>query len=168
VSTSGLDSIADPILSACIFQAAAVALTPLRFEMAQVAGFRYRAESVLHKLKPAVVREARVEGLRKELLNSQKLKDHFAAKPSDLLALQHQAPLSQAKVDQTLKHVPSYMVPKAMLKNPNGVIGQARKALGGQGSLAAKGRGGGGRGRGRGRGRGQAKRRDPLKNFGKR
>ena len=146
-----------------------MALAPLRFEMDQIAGFRYRAESVLHKLKPAVVREARVEGLRKELLNSQKLKEHFAAKPSDLVALQHQAPLSQAKVDRTLKQVPGYMVPKAMLKNPNGVIGQARKALGGQGSIVAKGRGGGGRGsRGRGRGRGQAKRRDPLKNFGKR
>ena len=63
--------------------------------MEQIAGFRYRAESVLAKLRPAIVREARIEGLRKELLNSQKLQAHFAAKPSDLVALQHvhQAPL---------------------------------------------------------------------------
>ena len=55
-------------------------LQPLPFEMSQISGFRYRAEGVLAKLKPAAVREARLEGLRKEILNSQKLKEHFAAK----------------------------------------------------------------------------------------
>jgi ATP-dependent RNA helicase DDX56/DBP9 len=149
-------------------------LSALRFEMEQIAGFRYRAESVLAKLRPAIVREARIEGLRKELINSQKLQAHFAAKPSDLVALQHvhQAPLVAGQVDRGLRQVPGYMVPKSMLKNPNGVIGQARKALGGASG------GGGGRGGGRGgkrggrggrgsKGRGRGRSKDPLKNFGK-
>ena len=140
-------------------------LSALRFEMEQIRGFRYRTEGVLAKLRPAVVREARVEGLRKELINSQKLQAHFEAKPSDLTALKlshvHQAPLVAGQVDRSLRQVPGYMVPKSLLKNPNGVIGQATKAL-------SRNKGaGGGRG-GRGKGRGKGKKRDPLKNFGKR
>jgi ATP-dependent RNA helicase DDX56/DBP9 len=144
-------------------------LSALRFEMEQIAGFRYRAESVLAKLRPAIVREARIEGLRKELINSQKLQAHFAAKPSDLVALQHvhQAPLVAGQVDRGLRQVPGYMVPKSMLKNPNGVIGQARKALGGaSGGGGGRGGGRGGKRGGRG-GRGKGRSKDPLKNFGK-
>jgi len=82
------------------------------------------------KLKPAVIREARLEGLRKELRNSRKLQTHFDAKPGDLAALQHGASLSNhGKADRHLKHVPAYMVPKAM-KHPNSVVGQARRTLG--------------------------------------
>ena len=142
-------------------------LSALKFEMEQVSGFRYRTEGVLAKLRPAVVREARVEGLRKELINSQKLQSHFEAKPSDLTALRlshvHQAPLVAGQVDRSLRQVPGYMVPKSLLKNPNGVIGQAKKALS-RNKGAATGRSRGGRGKGRGKG----KHRDPLKNFGKR
>ena len=66
--------------SRCGLWCQASTLQPLPFEMSQISGFRYRAEGVLAKLKPAAVREARLEGLRKEILNSQKLKEHFAAK----------------------------------------------------------------------------------------
>lgn len=143
-------------------------LSPLRFEMGQISGFRYRTEGVLAKLRPAVVREARVEGLRKELINSHKLQSHFEAKPSDLSALKlkhvHQAPLVAGQVDRSLRQVPGYMVPKSLLKNPNGVLGQAKKALSRNKGTAA-GRGSKGS---RGRGKGKGKYRDPLKNFGKR
>ena len=54
-------------------------------------------------------------------------------RPNDREALQHQAPLAQSKIDRSLKHVPGYLVPKAMLKNPHSAIGQARSALGGRG-----------------------------------
>ena len=37
-------------------------LKPLKFDMEQIGGFRYRAENVLKKLKPAVIREARCVG----------------------------------------------------------------------------------------------------------
>ena len=55
-------------------------------------------------------------------------------RPNDREALQHQAPLAQSKIDRSLKHVPGYLVPKAMLKNPHSAIGQARSALGGRGA----------------------------------
>lgn len=96
-----------------------------------------RADSVLAKLKPAVVREARLSGLRKELRNSAKLQEHFEAKPGDLQALQHEAPINPGKADRHLKYVPGYLVPKAM-KAPNGQVGQARRALGKAGAGAPR------------------------------
>jgi ATP-dependent RNA helicase DDX56/DBP9 len=146
-------------------------LGPLPFDLAQVAGFRYRAECVLAKLKPAVVREARLQGLRKELRNSRKLQEHFAAKPGDLQALlhaQHEAPLSAAggKADRHLRYVPAYMVPKTMMQAPSsvqGALGQARRTLGGQHKVSGKGgkRGGGGKHRKK------RKKQDALATFGK-
>ena len=65
----------------------------------------------------AAVREARLEGLRKEIANSEKLKSHFEDRPDDFEALTthgggaHHAPLQQQKVDKQLKHLPSCAAP---------------------------------------------------------
>ncbi|WWC66219.1 ATP-dependent RNA helicase DBP9 [Kwoniella pini CBS 10737] len=128
----------------------------------EIEGFRYRMDDALKAVTGKRVQEARREEVRRELLNSEKLKAHFAANPLDLSYLRHDAPLHPARQQTHLKHVPNYLMPKiAALPTGGGDV-----ADGGHVSYSKRGRGGGGfRGRGGGRGGKSArgKKVDPLK-----
>ncbi|KAK8866093.1 ATP-dependent RNA helicase DBP9 [Kwoniella newhampshirensis] len=126
----------------------------------EIEGFRYRMEDALKAITGKRVAEARREEVRRELLNSEKLKSHFAANPLDLSYLRHDAPLHPARQQTHLKHVPGYLMPKiAALPTGGGDvmdgarIGFSKRGRGGRGGF----RGRGGRG-----GRG-GKKVDPLK-----
>ncbi|WWD17701.1 ATP-dependent RNA helicase DBP9 [Kwoniella shandongensis] len=130
----------------------------------EIEGFRYRMEDALKAITGKRVAEARREEVRRELLNSEKLKSHFAANPLDLSYLRHDAPLHPARQQTHLKHVPGYLMPKiAALPSGGGDvmdgarIGFSKRGRGGRGGF----RGRGGRGGARG-GRG-GKKVDPLK-----
>lgn len=124
----------------------------------EIEGFRYRMEDALKAVTGKRVAEARREEVRRELLNSEKLKSHFAANPLDLSYLRHDAPLHPTRQQTHLKHVPNYLMPKiAALPTGGDVtdhagIGFSRRGRGGH-------RGRGGRGGKSGRG----KKVDPLK-----
>ncbi|WVQ82542.1 ATP-dependent RNA helicase DBP9 [Cryptococcus sp. DSM 104549] len=125
----------------------------------EIEGFRYRMEDALKAVTGKRVAEARREEVRRELLNSEKLKSHFAANPLDLSYLRHDAPLHPARQQTHLKHVPGYLMPKiAALPVGGGDVTD------GQGvGFSRRGRGGG-RGRGgRGGKSGRGKKVDPLK-----
>ncbi|ORY29349.1 P-loop containing nucleoside triphosphate hydrolase protein [Naematelia encephala] len=124
----------------------------------EIEGFRYRMEDALRAVTTKRVSDARREELRRELLNSEKLKAHFAANPLDLAYLRHDAPLHPARQQSHLKHVPNYLMPRiGGIPRPSGDVGD-------HSNVPFK-RSDGGRKRGRGRGgaKGSTRKVDPLK-----
>ncbi|CAG8471484.1 15890_t:CDS:10 [Acaulospora morrowiae] len=87
-------------------------LKPYSFDMKQVEGFRYRTEDALRAVTRAAIREARLKDIKLEILNSEKLKSHFEDNPNDLKILRHDTTIHPARVQQHMKHVPSYLMPK--------------------------------------------------------
>lgn len=89
-----------------------VNIKPYNFDKKQVDGFRYRLDDALRAVTGVAVREARVKELKNEIMNSEKLKAHFEDKPKDLDFLRHDRPLHPTRVQQHLKHIPQYLMPK--------------------------------------------------------
>ncbi|RIA93241.1 ATP-dependent RNA helicase dbp9 [Glomus cerebriforme] len=81
-------------------------------DMKQVEGFRYRMEDALRAVTRIAVREARLKDVKSEILNSEKLKSHFEDNPNDLKILRHDTTIHPARVQQHMKHIPSYLMPK--------------------------------------------------------
>ncbi|CAK9785032.1 putative ATP-dependent RNA helicase [Cutaneotrichosporon oleaginosum] len=124
----------------------------------EIEGFRYRMEDALRAVTSKRVQDARREEVRRELLNSEKLKQHFAANPLDLAFLRHDAPLHAGRTSRHLKHVPGYLMPKIAALPTGGDVGDGRHI-----PFAKRGRGGrAGRGGRGGRG-GKGRKVDPLK-----
>lgn len=84
---------------------------PYQFDMKQVEGFRYRAEDAFRAVTSVAIREARVQELKNELLNSDKLKQFFEENPQDLASLRHDKELHPSRVQSQLKRVPEYLLP---------------------------------------------------------
>lgn len=85
---------------------------PYAFDMARLAGFRYRVTDAVRAVTRAAIREARVRELRQELIKSEKLKRHFEENPADLMHLRHDGELRAARIQPHLKHVPGYLLPE--------------------------------------------------------
>ena len=89
--------------------------TPLDFDIREVEGFRYRVEDVSRAVTKTAVRETRAAELRAEIMNSERLQNHFADNPADLQLLRHDRVATHvSKVQDHLKHVPKYMLPRGM------------------------------------------------------
>lgn len=86
---------------------------PLAFRMDQIEAFRYRVEDSLRAVTNAAVREARLAEVRREMLNSDRLKDYFEDNPIDLDALKHDMSLAK-HVPEHLSRVPGYLLPPAL------------------------------------------------------
>lgn len=89
-------------------------LKPYQFNMKQVDGFRYRAQDAFGAVTANAIREARVCELRKELLNSDKLKRFFEENPQDLATLRHDKELYPSNRQKHLAHVPEYLLPESV------------------------------------------------------
>lgn len=63
--------------------------SPLDFDLAEVEGFRYRVTDVARSVTRSRIRETRASELRAEILNSDRLQNHFASNPGDLQILSH-------------------------------------------------------------------------------
>ena len=88
------------------------AIQPYSFDMAQVEAFRYRMADALRAVTRIAVHEARTREIRRELLNSEKLKRYFEENPADLRHLQrHDADSHAVRVQPHLKHIPAYLMP---------------------------------------------------------
>ena len=89
--------------------------TPLDFDLREIEGFRYRVEDVGRAVTKIAVKETRAAELRAEILNSERLQNHFADNPADLQLLRHDRVATHvSKVQDHLKHVPKYMLPRGM------------------------------------------------------
>ncbi|EIE86484.1 hypothetical protein RO3G_11195 [Rhizopus delemar RA 99-880] len=82
------------------------------FEKKNVAGFKYRVQDALKAVNKVAIKEARIKEIKREILNSEKLKAHFEDKPKDLEFLRHDVALQPAKVQEHMKHIPSYLMPR--------------------------------------------------------
>jgi ATP-dependent RNA helicase DDX56/DBP9 len=91
-------------------------ITPFKFKVGLVEGFRYRVEDMLRSVTRAAIRDARIAELKQEILNSKKLKAHFAEHAVDLQLLQHDKHLQQNKVRAHLKFVPKYLLPPSLVR----------------------------------------------------
>ena len=88
---------------------------PLDFNLQEIEGFRYRVEDVSRAVTRSAVRETRAAELKAEILNSERLQAHFADHPHDLQILAHDRIATHvSKVQEHLKHVPKYLLPRGM------------------------------------------------------
>ena len=101
-------------------------MKPYQFNMKQVDAFRYRMNDALRAVTGLAVRQARTQELRRELLQSDKLKQHFEDNPHDLNRLRHDGEIRAVRVQQHLKHVPEYLMPESGAK---GIAGTSSVSL---------------------------------------
>lgn len=88
---------------------------PLVFNTKELDSFRYRVEDTLRSVTQVAVRELRSAEIRREILNSEKLKTYFSENPNDLKVLRHdKAILHPIQQKDHLKFVPSYLIPDSM------------------------------------------------------
>lgn len=89
--------------------------SPLDFDLREIEGFRYRVEDVSRAVTKATIKEARAAELRAEIINSDRLQSHFEDNPADLQLLRHDRLATHTfKVQEHLKHVPKYLLPRGM------------------------------------------------------
>ena len=89
--------------------------SPLLFNTKELESFRYRVYDVLRSVTSAAVKELRTAEIKRELLNSEKLKSFFQENPNDLKVLRHdKAVLHPIRQLDHLKAVPEYLIPVSM------------------------------------------------------
>jgi len=89
--------------------------SPLDFDLREIEGFRYRVEDVSRAVTKSAVKEARATELRAEIINSDRLQSHFEDNPTDLQLLRHdRLATNTSKVQEHLKHIPKYLLPRGM------------------------------------------------------
>ncbi len=89
--------------------------SPLDFDLREIEGFRYRVEDVSRAVTKGSIKEARAAELRAEILNSDRLQSHFEDNPTDLQLLRHDRLATHvSKVQEHLKHIPKYLLPRGM------------------------------------------------------
>ena len=73
------------------------AVENVEVDMAKLAAFRYRTEDALRSVTRHAVKEARLAEIKRELMHSKKLAQHFEANPDDLAMLRHDKPLAKTR-----------------------------------------------------------------------
>ncbi|WFD32468.1 RNA helicase [Malassezia sp. CBS 17886] len=163
-------------------------IQPWRYDHKQVDAFRYRMQDALRSVTRAAIKEARIQEIKNEILNSRALKvrpasrpadtqAHFEENPKDLEYLRHDRALHPARVHQHMRHVPKYMRPR-IASIPGGDAADAADA--GPSGFVPKRKAGAQKGRGRsdskrgrasrggaaaGKGARPRKKADPLRTF---
>ncbi|CAI9111230.1 OLC1v1011404C1 [Oldenlandia corymbosa var. corymbosa] len=94
-----------------------------------VESLRYRAEDVARSVTKVAVRDARIQDLKNEILNSTKLKDHFQDNPKDLDLLKHEKILSKKDPAPHLRNVPEYLLDPTT-QEASKIVKLARAAIG--------------------------------------
>jgi len=88
-------------------------MNPLLLQSGQIDAFRYRVEDSLRAVTSAKVRDARLCDVKRELVNSERLKQYFDDNPKDRDALQHDRSL-MPRVQPHLSHIPNYLLPPVL------------------------------------------------------
>jgi ATP-dependent RNA helicase DDX56/DBP9 len=79
--------------------------------------FKYRTEDVLHQITVKSVKEARLNQLKQEIMNNDRLQSHFEDNPRELALLQDRA-LKPAIAKPHLTAVPKYLLPPGAMPEP--------------------------------------------------
>jgi len=95
-------------------------IRPLDFDLSEVIGFKTRVAIASKQVTRTVVREVRVEELKRQILNSEKLKTHFEDNPREAALLRHDRRTRKIRVDKVMAHVPDYILGnKTIVEVPN-------------------------------------------------
>ena len=98
----------------------------LPLSMNDLNAFKYRCDSVRCSITSKLVKHARMNELRMEVLNSKRLSSHFKNRQREYELLRHDKMLQPADmVKPHLSHVPSYMLANTNLKIPKNKYGSA-------------------------------------------
>jgi len=87
---------------------------PYQFRMEEIEAFRYRARDAWRAVTRIAVREARIQEIKIEMMQSKQLKSHFENNPHDLAMLRHDKALHTVRLQTHLKDVPDYIVPPTL------------------------------------------------------
>ncbi|CAK8684063.1 unnamed protein product [Clavelina lepadiformis] len=104
-------------------------LKPYQFKMDEIEGFRYRCKDAIRAVTKNAIREARVKEVRREMLNSEKLKTYFEENPHDLQVLRHDSISRPVKVKKHMKNVPEYLIPPTLKSMYHRVPVKAKRTL---------------------------------------
>lgn len=74
-----------------------------------------------------MIKEARINELKQEMINSDKLQVHFDDHPEDLELLQHDRALLPKKVKKHLKVIPNYLLPPSLQRTYETPISKVEK-----------------------------------------
>ncbi|KAI3386634.1 hypothetical protein SNEBB_002305 [Seison nebaliae] len=86
-----------------------------KFQIEELSAFNYRATDVLSSLTPLVIRKCRLNEIKKEIVNSKKLKQFFDEHPQDLSYLRSDGFLRSGRhAPPNLTSLPSYMIPSSL------------------------------------------------------
>ncbi|KNB46670.1 RNA helicase [Blastocystis sp. subtype 4] len=86
----------------------------LPFDVKEIESFTYRVEDVKRGINKKLIKDTRVMELRREALNSAKLKMHFEDNPQELKMLQHGAAKKLIRPQPHLKDIPDYLIPDVL------------------------------------------------------
>ncbi|KAK8885741.1 hypothetical protein M9Y10_041194 [Tritrichomonas musculus] len=81
----------------------------LDFNVKDVEYIRYRVESVLRTISKKQIRESKKIDIKREILNSEKLKTHFEENPDEMKLLKHDESLMPHKINKSLRTLPDYL-----------------------------------------------------------
>jgi len=105
-----------------IRQADGADIKPYTMNTHVIDSFRYRAEDVLKDISPTSIKDARTKEIEVEMMNSAKLKSHFAENPKELELLRHAVVLQkkEQKHFSHLKSLPEYLFSATPFNDENG------------------------------------------------
>ncbi|XP_063364006.1 probable ATP-dependent RNA helicase DDX56 [Cydia amplana] len=89
-------------------------LQKYEFALEEVEGFRYRSRDAWRAVTRVAVREARLQEIKRELINCKKLQGYFSDNPAELAALRRDRALHTVRPQPQLAHVPDYLLPAAL------------------------------------------------------
>eukprot|EP01119_Soliformovum_irregulare_P015168 TRINITY_DN4228_c0_g1_i7.p1 TRINITY_DN4228_c0_g1~~TRINITY_DN4228_c0_g1_i7.p1 ORF type:complete len:225 (-),score=89.17 TRINITY_DN4228_c0_g1_i7:21-695(-) len=91
-------------------------ILPYKFSLDAISGLSYRVEDAVKRLSPLAVKRARLADLRHEILNSEKLKQHYDQYGNDIEYLRNNNGRFSKEIDapSSLKYLPSYLLPAEM------------------------------------------------------
>jgi ATP-dependent RNA helicase DDX56/DBP9 len=91
----------------------------LSLNMAELDGFRYRVEDTMRAVTNNAVSEFRAAELKREIMNSEGLKEYFQQNPDDFKVLHHDKTMAHPiRRKSHLGNIPSYLVPASMRTLP--------------------------------------------------
>jgi len=85
-------------------------IQPLDFDLKEILGFKVRVQIAIKNVSKNDVREARLSELKRQMLNSQKLKVHFEDNPREAELLRHDRHHKKRKINKLLAHIPGYIL----------------------------------------------------------
>ncbi|PRP87561.1 hypothetical protein PROFUN_04588 [Planoprotostelium fungivorum] len=104
-------------------------INPYKFNLALVEGFRYRVENVYRILNQKLIKLTRIDDIKQEIIQSEKLQEHFSKHENELNLLKKKANIRTMddRAFRNLNSLPEYLLPDNVQAVVEGREKQAKK-----------------------------------------